>query len=80
MGRDPRRSSHGNVSITIPTSHFPSADLLEDRFHQRVLRHVKGARDSDEIERRFDPDIDHHEGGGLISQLAAGGTVRKVRS
>ena len=66
VGRDPRRSPHGNIFYRNPDvdpRYLPSADLLRDHFRQCVLRHVKGAGGSDEIERRFDPDIHFRDGG-----------------
>ena len=49
-----------------PSEHrryLPSADLLRDHFRQCTLRHVKGAGESSEPQRRFDPDIDLCAGG-----------------
>jgi hypothetical protein len=72
VGRDPRRSPHGRIFYRDPNVHrcyLPSADLLRDHFRQCVLRHVKGARETNSSQRRFDPDIDLGVGG---FDLAAG--------
>jgi hypothetical protein len=66
VGRDHNRSPHGKTFYRNPNEHqryLPSADLLRDHFRQCVLRHVKGAGESNEPQRRFDPDIDLHAGG-----------------
>jgi hypothetical protein len=66
VGRDPNRSPHGKIFFRNPDEHqryLPSADLLRDHFHQCVLRHVKGAGESNDTQRRFDPDIDLHAEG-----------------
>ena len=66
VGRDPNRSPHGRIFYRNPNEHqryLPSADLLRDHFCQCVLRHVKGAGESNESQRRFDPDIDLRAGG-----------------
>ncbi|KAI0247616.1 hypothetical protein BJV78DRAFT_1244027 [Lactifluus subvellereus] len=66
VGRDPNRSPHGKIFYRNPNEHqryLPSADLLRDHFRQCVLRHVKGAGESSDAQRRFDPDIDLHAGG-----------------
>jgi hypothetical protein len=72
VGRDPKRSPHGRIFYQDPNElqrYLPSADLLRDHFHQCVLRHVKGAGEGEEPQRRFDPDIDLRAGG---FNLAAG--------
>jgi hypothetical protein len=66
VGRDPSRSPHGKIFYRSPNVHqryLPCAELLRDHFRQCVLRHVKGAGESNDIVRRFDPDIDLRVGG-----------------
>ena len=63
VGRDPNRSPHGKIFYRNPNEHqryLPSADLLRDHLRQCVLRHVKGAGECNDAQRRFDPDIDLH--------------------
>ena len=70
MGRDPNRSPHGRIfyrNPNVPLKYLPSPDLLRDHFRQCVLRHVRGAGESDEPQRRFDPDIDLGQGGFNLS-------------
>lgn len=66
VGRDPNRSPHGRIFYQNPNElqrYLLSADLLRDIFHQCVLRHVKGAGEVEEPQRRFDPEIDLRAGG-----------------
>ena len=66
MGRDPNRTPHGRIFYRNPNEpqrYLPSADLLRDHFRQCVLRHVKGAGESNDTQRHFDPDIDLCGGG-----------------
>jgi hypothetical protein len=66
VGRDPSRSPHGMIFYRNPNvqqRYLPCAELLRDHLHQCVLRHVKGVGESNDTERRFDPDIDLREGG-----------------
>lgn len=66
VGRDPNRSPHGKIFYRNPNVHqryLPSADLLRDHFRQCLLRHVKGAGECQDTNRRFDPDIDLGAGG-----------------
>lgn len=70
VGRDPSRSPHGRVFFLNPHSneqshYFPSPDLLRDHFRQCILRHAKGAGESNDSERRFDLDVDLRAGGGF---------------
>lgn len=61
VGRDPNRSPHGKIFYRNPNVHpcyLPSADLLQDHFRQCILRHIKGAGECQDTNRRFDPDID----------------------
>ena len=70
VGRDPNRSPHRRTfyrNLNEPQMYLPSADLLRDHFHQCLLRHVKGAGESDECQRHFDPDIDLRQGGFNLS-------------
>lgn len=70
VGRDPRRSPHGNIFYRNPAvqqRYLPCAELFRDHFRQCVLRHVKGAGERDDNERHFDPDIDLHVGGFNLS-------------
>ncbi|KAF8956349.1 hypothetical protein BDZ97DRAFT_2079926 [Flammula alnicola] len=65
VGRHPNRSPHWKIFYRNPNEqqhYLPSADLLRDHFRQCVLRHVKGAGESNEPHRRFDPDIDLQAG------------------
>lgn len=66
VGRDPKRSPHGKIFYRNPNEerrYLPCADLLRDHLRQCVLRHVKGAGESNDAQRRFDPDIDLRVGG-----------------
>ena len=66
VGRDPNRSPHGKIFYRNPNVHqcyLPSADLLRDHFRQCILRHIKGAGECQDTNRRFDPDIDLRAGG-----------------
>ncbi|KAI0274363.1 hypothetical protein BGY98DRAFT_1099024 [Russula aff. rugulosa BPL654] len=66
VGRDSSRSPHGKIFYRNPNVHrryLPCAELLRDHFRQCVLRHVKGAGESNDTVRRFDPDIDLRVGG-----------------
>jgi len=66
VGRDASRSPHGKIFYRNPTEqkrYLPCADLLRDHFRQCVLRHVKGAGEGNDTQRRFDPDIDLGAGG-----------------
>lgn len=70
VGRDATRTPHGKIFYQNPNvepRYLPSADLLRDHFCQAVLRHVKGAGECDETQRRFDPDIDLGQGGFDLS-------------
>jgi hypothetical protein len=65
VGRDPNRTPHGKIFYRDPNQppiYLPSPDLLRDHFRQCVLRHVKGAGESDD-QRSFDPDLDLGAGG-----------------
>ena len=69
VGRDPCHTPHGKkiyCNPNVPTFHQPSPDILRDHFHQCVLRHVKGAGEVVDMERRFDPDIDPSSGGYIL--------------
>jgi hypothetical protein len=64
VGRDPYRTPHGKIfyrDLNQPQMYLPSPDLLRDHFRQCILRHVKGAGESDQ--RSFDPDLDLSVGG-----------------
>jgi hypothetical protein len=66
VGRDPNRTPHGKIFYLNPNvqqRYLPCAELLRDHFRQCVLRHVKGAGEGNDTERRFDPDIDLGVGG-----------------
>jgi hypothetical protein len=66
VGCDPSRSPHGKIFYRNPNvqqCYLPCAELSRDHFCQCVLRHVKGAGESNDTERRFDPDIDLRGGG-----------------
>lgn len=66
IGRDPKRTPHGRTFYRNPgvsQRYLPSADLLRDHFRQCVLRRVKGAGETDDPVRRFDPDVDLGVGG-----------------
>lgn len=66
MGRDPTRSPHGRIfyrPLHEPQRYLPCAELLRDHFSQCVLRRVKGAGESNDTQRRFDPDVDLCAGG-----------------
>ncbi|KAF8526869.1 hypothetical protein BU17DRAFT_82304 [Hysterangium stoloniferum] len=61
VGRDPSRSPHGRIfyrNLNEQQRYLPSPDLLRDHFRQCVLRHVKGAGEVNDAQKRFDPDID----------------------
>lgn len=65
MGRDPNRTPHGKIFYRDPNQlpiYLPSPDLLRDHFRQCILRHVKGAGESDD-QRSFDPDLELGAGG-----------------
>jgi len=47
----------------VEQRYLPCVELLRDHFRQCVLRHVKGAGEGSDAERRFDPDIDLGVGG-----------------
>jgi hypothetical protein len=81
VGRDPNRSPHGKIfyrNSSVHQRYLPSADLLRDHFRQCVLRHVRGAGECQDINRRFDPDIDLRAGGFNLTAVA-GGQVRRER-
>jgi hypothetical protein len=66
VGRDPSRLPHGKIFYRNPEEqqrYLPFAELLRDHLHQCVLRHVRGAGENNETERRFDPDVDLRAGG-----------------
>ena len=66
VGRDSNRSPHGKILYRNPNVHqryLPSAYRLQDHFRQCLLRHVRGAGEYHDINRRFDPDIDLCAGG-----------------
>lgn len=50
--------------------YLPCTEHFLDHFRRCVLRHLKGARESNDTERHFDPDIDLRAEGGL--DLTAG--------
>jgi len=65
VGRDPDRTPHGKIfyrDLNQQQIYLPSPDLLRYHFRQCVLRHVKGAGESNN-ERSFDPDLDLGAGG-----------------
>jgi hypothetical protein len=66
VDRDPSRTPHGKIFYRNPNGqqrYLPCAHLLRDQFRQCILRHVKGAGESDDKVRHFDPDIDLRMGG-----------------
>ena len=68
VGRDPSWTPHGRYrKPNVQQRYLPCAELLWDHFRQCVLRHVKGAGESDDTERHFDPDVDLRMGGFDLS-------------
>jgi len=65
VGHDPSRSPHGKIFYRNPNvqqRYLVCAELLWDHFRQCILRHVKGAGETNDTERRLDPDIDPRQG------------------
>jgi hypothetical protein len=65
VGRDPNRTPHGKIFYRDPSQpsiYLPSPDLLRDHFRRCILRHVKGAEESDD-QSSFDRDLNLGAGG-----------------